>query len=437
MGVASRVVSRILVSIGLLLASAAWSGWVLLHTAADPTRAERVATAVLHDPDARHEVARDVTHTVVDTVLKLTQGKLPTSFVGADDPRLIDAVDGALADPRLIDNVVTALGNAHARALGVTAPEPVVDGAALVNGVVQRLEPVAPDQAAIVRTFTIGNVTLPSFTVPYAKESRDLADRWVPRLAAGAAVLLLAALAVGNRAGVLRAVGLWAIGAAIFWVAVPRLIVWIARTQFTGHAAVVAVGTKAATASLAGPALLLGGAGLVALVVGVAAGLALDRRPAPVAAGRAPARRPVAGAVGGPVPSPARATAPAPATAARVAATTTVAGASPTTAMPQQPPPGPGAPGGWTPAPHPASRPAAVWSPAAESPTGTSWSAPPVAPRSRSADVWTQLDVPFPPIDPYAPHPDDELDDDPFAGSIRALLDAPPEPEDDEWWKPN
>ena len=55
-----RGVSRLLVAIALVCASTAWTGWVILHTVADPSRSSRIAHEVFDDPEARGQLANDL-----------------------------------------------------------------------------------------------------------------------------------------------------------------------------------------------------------------------------------------------------------------------------------------------------------------------------------------------------------------------------------------
>src|SRR5260370_580684 len=57
---ARRPPPRLPTTVTLRAASVSWAGWVLLHTAGDPGRSDRIAHAVLDDPRARRDVANDI-----------------------------------------------------------------------------------------------------------------------------------------------------------------------------------------------------------------------------------------------------------------------------------------------------------------------------------------------------------------------------------------
>ena len=218
-----RTVARFLITLALLAASVAWLGWLFLHTAGDPTRSDRIAHAILDNPAARHEVAVDIADALAGATNKvLTAHHLPAVADGAD-PALQSAVDASLADPRIAANLVDAISAEHAEALGETpAHPPAIDTALLVTAVRAHLLPVEPALARAIPAVGPAAIKLPTAHIPFARQVRTAAKRWVGILALGAVAGLLAALLLGDRAQVLRRAGWWAIGAGLSWAIVPR-----------------------------------------------------------------------------------------------------------------------------------------------------------------------------------------------------------------------
>jgi hypothetical protein len=320
-----RILARVVTSLALVAASVAWMGWIYLHTAADPTRSDRIAHAILDDPRARHEVAVDISNGLASAANKaLKSHGLPATVDGAD-PALESAVEAALAEPAITANLIDAISAEHALALGETPAHPAaIDTALLVSAVRAHLLPVEPGVARAIPLIGPSEIKLPSAKIPYARKLRLWANRWVRLLALGAAAGVLLALLIGDRVVVVRRAGFWAIGAGLTWAVMPRLLAWAGGKWVQSQAAVIRAVLQGATGSVTATATTLAVIGLACVVVSYAAPQLLGvisigdvprrrahRRgttpPAAPSASAPPLARPLAGTRGA---SPLRPTAP-------------------------------------------------------------------------------------------------------------------------------
>ncbi len=268
------ILARIVIGVALLCASLAWSGWAYLHTVADPRRAEQVATAVLDDADARHELAGPLADQIVSQAdLDPDTATVPVRTAVAD----------VLADPRIADNVIDAIGSAHARSFGLADPRPAtIDGALLLAAVREHLAPSGPGLAALIPTDVVGDLTIPERSVPFIAGLRSFASAATTRLALTSVTLFGAALFIGDRARTLRRVGRWAVAAGVCWAIGPRLIVAAAHRWLGGIDATLAAVVSSATSTVTAAATVLVLAGIGTLVAARLlrlAGEAKDARP--------------------------------------------------------------------------------------------------------------------------------------------------------------
>ena len=273
-----RGTSRLLVTVALLCASIAWTGWVLLHTVADPSRSSRIAHAVFDDPEARGQLADDLAaslaraaNTAATTAAAGTGVKVPK--IDGNDPTLRDAVASALADPRVTTDVVDALAAEHANLLGVEPKRPAtIDTTLLIQAVNTSLAVVDPALATQLTSAAPKSVELPDVEIPYAGAAHRFATTWVPRLALIAVLLGGTALVVGDRLRVLRRIGVWAVGAGLLWVLIPRGIIWVAEQLAPDNAAVVRPLLRGATGVVTAMATVLVLGGLAAIGASIVGG---------------------------------------------------------------------------------------------------------------------------------------------------------------------
>jgi hypothetical protein len=283
-----RAVAGVVTALALLAASVAWAGWVYLHTVADPTRSNRIAHAILDNPTARRELAGDIAGSIATAADKALAAKHVPATVDGADPSLQGAVYAALSDPRIAANIVDAITAEHAEVLGATPPHPaVINTAALLAAVRAHLAPTDPQLARSLPAIAPAQVRLPAVKIPYARQARRWAQRWVHVLALGAVGGLLLALLIGDRAGVLRRAGFWAVGAGVSWAVLPPLAVWAGDTWAKSQAAVIRAVVRGATGGVTTAAVALAVGGVAAAVfsyvlprLGGAPRHAVGRRPA-------------------------------------------------------------------------------------------------------------------------------------------------------------
>lgn len=245
-------------SVALLCASLAWAGWVYLHTVGDVHRAEKIATAVLDDPDANRQVATAITDQLMSTLL----------LEPAQRPMLRGAVEDSLHDPRVSAQVISAFGAAHANALGVDDPRPTtIDGAALVATVRENLAVVAPEVAALIPDGVVGDVTLPKVHPPGVGAFRRAAESGTTALAVAAVLLSGVALVFGDRRRTVRRLGIWGISSGLLWMVVPYLVRIAAKAWAPSVSAIVAVAARESASAVLPAAIVLVAGGAIAVVV--------------------------------------------------------------------------------------------------------------------------------------------------------------------------
>lgn len=252
-----QVITRIVISIALLCGSFAWSGWVFLHSVGDPHRAERIATSILDDPNARAEVAAPLASQIVENF------GLPAT----DKATIASTVADVLGDPAIVGNFIAAFGSAQANALGVDDPRPTtIDAGALVKAVRTRLAVTQPGLAALIPD-TTASIDLPKVQSPVIGRLRSLASTWTVYLGLISLSLLVALMIFGDRRRVLRSYGIWAILTGAFWAIGPRVAPWFAHQAAPQADALIG----ATIAAVAGPitlaATILVVSGIVAVVV--------------------------------------------------------------------------------------------------------------------------------------------------------------------------
>ncbi len=253
-----RMASRVLASLALLCATIAWVGWVYLRTIGDPARSEDIATAVLTDEASSEQIASSFALQVVRA--------------SGIDRSNIDLVEGAvaeaLADPRVTTNVISALGAAHANALGAEDDRPTtIDTNAMVAAVRERLAVASPEIAAQLPDGVIPEITLPKFHPPGVSSLRKVAEAVTTLLAVVAALLLVVAFAFGDRRGVLRRAGIWAFCSGVAWALVPVAVVAAARAWASDVDAIVEAAMRESISGVMPVAIAMVVGGIVAVVL--------------------------------------------------------------------------------------------------------------------------------------------------------------------------
>ena len=251
-------ITRLVTSVALICASLAWSGWVFLHSVGDPHRAERIAHAILDNPDARAEIAAPLADQIVENLA------LPESTKATIRTTVADV----LGDPNIVGNFIAAFGSAQANALGVDDERPTtINAGALINEVRDRLSALGyQDIAAQIPTST-ASIDLPKVHSPVISRIRSLASTWTMYLAITAIVLLVGLIVFGDRRRVLRSYGFWAIFTGAFWAIGPRLAPWFAHQSAPEADALVGATVDAVAGPITTWATVLVISGVIALVV--------------------------------------------------------------------------------------------------------------------------------------------------------------------------
>ncbi|MFN3254912.1 MAG: hypothetical protein ACE37B_04405 [Ilumatobacter sp.] len=268
-----RIASRLLLRFALVAASIAWATFVFTNTIGDPGRGERVARAVLDDPDARAEIIAPISDAVVSTT-GLRTDQLPGG------PATVDAVvDQVLRDPAGAQAFIDPFAGSWARLLGEDDPRPAeFDLASILDDLDELLAPLGASTATAngagseAGSEAEAEIVVPSVPLPRAQLDwmrgvrRTVSASTVP-MALLAVGLAAGAFAIGDRRRVTRRVAIWAITAGALWAVIPPLLVWAARSWAPGADAVVAVTIDEATSGLRATALALvvaGGAAVAA-----------------------------------------------------------------------------------------------------------------------------------------------------------------------------
>lgn len=304
-----RMASRVLTSLALLCATLAWVGWVYLQTIGDPARSENIATAVLEDPASSEQIASNFALQIVRA-----------AGIDRSNIDLVEsAVSAALDDPRVTTDVISAFGAAHANALGVEdTRSTTIDTNAMVTAVRERLAVVSPEIAAQLPDGVLPEITLPTYHPPGVGALRKAADSATSLLAIVAAILLVVAFAFGDRRGVLRRAGIWAVCSGVAWVLVPIAVVAGARAWASDVDAIVEAAMRESISGITPIAIGMVLGGIVAIVLSFIPNLwpersEVDRRGSVVrtaapAAGYAarpnPAQHPAAGGAVAATPTP-------------------------------------------------------------------------------------------------------------------------------------
>jgi hypothetical protein len=280
----NHILSRLLVRVAILCASLAWAGFVFTQTIGDPGRGERIAAAVLEDDDARAEVAAPITSTVMSTF----------GIPPEQRPIVGGQVDRLLSDPTGARSFIDPFAGSWARMLGEDDPRPTeFDLAPLLGqfaapaGATDGIPPV-PDR------LPVAGVPLPRSRLDWMADVRSAVSTAVVPLALAAATMFAVAYAIGDRARVLRRLGIWSILAGATWLLIPPLVVWLTRRWAPGADAVAAVALDEAVTGLLPIAIALAVGGSIAFTGSFALRPAGDRAIAQRRAAPRPERRPAA-----------------------------------------------------------------------------------------------------------------------------------------------
>ena len=256
-----RGLSRILVSLALVVASLAWTGLTLQRTVFDATRSERVIAALLDNQAVREALKRQLVGTADAALPEEVRGQITTE-------ELNGAVAAALDDPRVRTAVEHALVDSHRYVIGEMDEPPLLD-TTVIDGVLrERLAAVNPSVAAALPQIEPIRLALPSAGLSPIAKARQLILNLTPLLALTAACAALAGLAISpNKPGVLRRIGFWAVSLGAVWIVLRFALPALAEKLLGDSGVILAALAKALADGMGGPGVVLFGVGLALLGV--------------------------------------------------------------------------------------------------------------------------------------------------------------------------
>ena len=256
-----RGLSRILVSLALVVASLAWTGLTLQRTVFDATRSERVIAALLDNQAVREALKRQLVGTADAALPEEVRGQITTE-------ELNGAVATALDDPRVRTAVEHALVDSHRYVIGEMDEPPLLD-TTVIDGVLrERLAAVNPSVAAALPRIEPIRIALPSAGLSPIAKARQLILDLTPLLALTAACAALAGLAISpNKPGVLRRIGFWAVSLGAVWIVLRFALPALAEKLLGDSGVILAALAKALADGMGGPGVVLFGVGLALLGV--------------------------------------------------------------------------------------------------------------------------------------------------------------------------
>lgn len=274
-----RLIGGALVGIGLVVASMAWAGYSASRTVLDPGRSQAIADDLYNDREVRDQLRSSMASAL---------GAALPDGVRVNRAELVAAADRALDDPAVESLLLGGLIRSHQRFLG-DDPNPdepiVIDGSAMARASREALINVRPDLFDVVPEPPSIPVELPVDRLPNASGFRTWLNGMVAMAAAVAVGLVIAAFVLtNNRPAILRRVGFWAIGAAMFWIVLGYVLPELAHLLIPGQAAILGGMWGVAAGGMLDPSKTALIAGVVAVVfsyvwVGVAALAGRSSRP--------------------------------------------------------------------------------------------------------------------------------------------------------------
>lgn len=254
-----RALATFVLTVSLFIGTTAWSGFLLLNTALDPGRSERVATTLLDDPDVRDQIAANIARTL-DANVPPEAGLPPTA--------VSDAADAALDSPAVETLVFDALVASHQAFLGEGDAPSSIDGGAFGAAARDALVASHPELDGVLPPAPSLEIPLPTDRIPNLGPVRDALEVAVPIMAVVAAIGAVTALVVtSNRPAVLRRAGIWAIGLSVVVLAVAFGIPVLAQRFLPDQAAVIAGVIEAMAETTRVPAVAMALAGLAGIAI--------------------------------------------------------------------------------------------------------------------------------------------------------------------------
>ncbi|MEZ5377615.1 MAG: hypothetical protein R2733_14010 [Acidimicrobiales bacterium] len=226
-----RGLAALILGLSLVVASVAWSGYVLTHTVLDPNRSERLADQVLDNPVLRAAL--------IDRLATSMEAAVP-----GDTPiprQLLETAAATALDNPEVENLVrNGIVGVHRSALEGNAQPVTVDAAALGSASRAALVNVQPELDAVLPAAPALEVELPVGGLSVLGRIRSFVEQATTILAFIAIIGATTAFAIAkNRPAVLRRVAFWAFGTAMFWIIVGFGIPFLAERIAPSSTAII------------------------------------------------------------------------------------------------------------------------------------------------------------------------------------------------------
>jgi hypothetical protein len=259
-----RGLSSLLLTLGVFAAALAWSGLTLQRTVFDTGRSERIVVALTEN--------EAVKAALVNASVRAIDGSLPLELrrsVPTEDLSL--AARQALDSPEVAAALQVALVDTHRYLLGELETPPTLTQAPIDQALRTQLATVRPDLAGVAAQLPPLEVALPSEGLPSVKNVGDTVRTTTNLAALAAAGLVVTGLVLSPRRGkALRRVGWWAVGVGCTWVGIRYGLPLAAERLFTTDAALVRALADILAGGMAGPGVVMVGAGATLAGVGFA-----------------------------------------------------------------------------------------------------------------------------------------------------------------------
>ena len=212
-----KIGARVLLTLGFLAASVSYSSWIVSRTVLDPSATRGATHALITAPAVRRTLAREIHDTLA-----------PQLGHASADPKLNAAINAAVADPRFVRAFDDAIAKIHTAILSDRSGRVTLDTTAVTAAL--RASVAQRDPALARRVRGLGTITLPlgSDQLPHiGRASRDVGRVKAIALLLAIALVGGALLLAHNLAtvrGVGRRIAFLAIGPAVVFAVIPRLL---------------------------------------------------------------------------------------------------------------------------------------------------------------------------------------------------------------------
>lgn len=252
-----RGIAGLILGLSLVVASVAWSGFVLTRTVLDPNRSERLADQVLDN-----EVLRDA---LVSRLATSMEAVVPGE--AAVPRQLLETAAATAVDNPEVENLVRAgIVDVHRSALEGNAEPVTIDAAALGGASREALVEARPELEAFLPAAPELEVELPVGGLSFLGTIRSFVEQATTIGAFIAIIGAATAFAVAkNRAAVLRRVSFWAFGTAAFWLVVGFGIPFLAERLAPSSTAIISAFVDVFFGAMIRPGIIMAASGAACL----------------------------------------------------------------------------------------------------------------------------------------------------------------------------